>query len=100
MNIIQGDQYAIPMTLKVAGNYITPDNTDEVIIQLNNKEKRYSKSEITYDDTTHQWFYPITHEETVNMTTALLQMQFQQNETIRHTEVKEINVKSSIIKVI
>lgn len=99
--IMQGDQYAIPMSLKVGNVYKTPENVYEMIIRVGDTEKKYSSGDILFDYETHQWLFPIKYEDSKKYNSNVkVQMQWQENEGefIRHTDVKVIDIDLSIIR--
>ena len=99
MIIRQGDQYAIAMKLKKGNGYITPTECDEMIIQINDKPKRYTQGEIIFDEEQQTWLYPLKFEDTIDMTNAVIQMKMFVNDLELNSNVKSINVEESIIKI-
>lgn len=60
LNIVQGEQYAIPFPLFVSGVRATPDNVTGVRIQLDDELKAWPDGGLSYDAQRGVWCYPIT----------------------------------------
>lgn len=95
--IVQGDQYLIPIVIRTT-ELITPENSDDVRIQIGNSLKTYSKGEITYEN--EQWYYPLTEDISMMLESPLVEIQvgIKQNNEIRYSDVKQIDIVKSIIK--
>lgn len=65
--IQQGDQYYIPVTIKLEDEPVTPDNVDDVRIQIGRFMKSYSAESVSYDSENGVWLYPVTEMETRTM---------------------------------
>lgn len=61
--IRRGEQYAIPFTLHLKGNLVTPENVTDVRIQVDDELREYSKSELVYDSEQSAWLFPLTEEK-------------------------------------
>ena len=64
MNISQGDQYGIPITIKINGELATPDMFSNVEIVIGNIRKDM-ESGVTYSEAEKAWIFPVTQQETI-----------------------------------
>ena len=64
LNIVQGDQYAIPFPIFVGGVPATPDNVTGIRIQLGTALKAWPDEGLSYDADRGVWCYPITEAQT------------------------------------
>lgn len=104
MAIMQGDNYAIPFTIKYEDEgeqYITPSIVDRVEFTIGSLTKTYPE-EITYDSSAEKWLFPITQNEAFNLEggkpeTAQIRVKFTSGDIIG-TEVGFINIIESISK--
>jgi len=97
-NIIQGEQYAIEITLQADGVPVTPENADDVKIKIGTVEKTYSKGEITYEN--EHWLFPITQEDSLSFksSTVKAQAQYKIGSNVFSTGLYDVDVYSSIIR--
>lgn len=99
MRIQQNDQYTITLKIKQGNTLITDDNVDEMVIKIGDVEKCLSKSEISYDDDSNLWCYPLNKSQTSEFKSDLkVQAQFIIGTNIFNTPVATIDVRKSIIK--
>lgn len=54
MNVVQGDSYLVPIRIKYQGNYITPEDIDDVRIQIGYSLKSYSDNQLEFDESTNE----------------------------------------------
>ena len=65
VSICQGDQYLIKIHLVDTTDTTIPPTAVEIIeITVGNTTKRYPDGDITYDNESERWLYPLTQEET------------------------------------
>ena len=64
LNIVQGDQYAIPFPVFVGGTPATPDNVTGVRIQIGDELKAWPGGGLDYDPDRGVWCYPVTEAQT------------------------------------
>lgn len=64
MKIYQGDQYAIPITVKRGGQVQTADSVQKLEIILAGLRKVYP-SEIIYHELTQKFLFPLSQEESL-----------------------------------
>lgn len=98
--IVQGDQYLLPVKIITNNSTVTPDDVDDIRIQLDNNLKSYSDGEITFNDTTNEWLYPLTEEMTQQFNNVLVPIQvgIKVGTEIMYSATIDINVGQSIIK--
>lgn len=101
--IMQGDQYVIPIKIKYNGNYIDVSNVTTIQIMIGELVKYYKQDgsgEISYNNETNEFYFPLTQEETFNMSgpqDAQIRIKFE-NEEIRGTSIGIISLTYSKIK--
>ena len=99
MTLHQGDQYVIPVEIKNATAVITPDDVDDVRIQIGDELRQYSDGGLTFDAENKKWLFRITEEKTrtfncsVNMQVGILV-----GTDIVYSSVQKIKVEHSIIR--
>lgn len=64
LNIVQGDQYAIPFPIFVGGVPATPDNVTGIRIKLDDTLKAWPDGGLSYDSARGVWCYPVTETQT------------------------------------
>lgn len=95
--IRQGDQYKIPMTVSSNGTIITAENADAMRIMLGRFMAVYPDGELTFDEDTDKWMFPLTS----SMSNALksgdvyAQAQYRIGESIMTTEKAKITVEET-----
>ena len=62
-NIMQGDQYNIPVRVLSGGAPLTPDTAEKLELVIGGITKSYP-GEITYSDC---WQFPLTQQESINL---------------------------------
>ena len=102
MTISQGDQYGIPVTIKVNGELATPDMFSNVEIVIGNIRKDL-ESGVTYSADEQAWIFPVTQEETIRLAAtkqkAQARVKFAGGNVYR-ASLGEIDLESSISKVV
>jgi len=99
MQIQQGDQYAIPFSIKQGNTVITPQNCDNVKISFCGKTKDYVRGELTFNTTTNVWEYPLTEAQTKNKNLYLsnYQVAIKIGTDIIYSEVSGLSIAMSEI---
>lgn len=100
--IQQGDQYYLPFVISQGSTAITPDNCDDVKIQIGSTAYKYSTGELTYGlyDATHSgWLFPLTQEMTLGFSGSVpAQLQIKQGTNIFGSDTIDIPIDFSIIQ--
>lgn len=65
--IQRGDQYAIPISILMGEDPVTPDMVDDVRVQINDLLKSYQEGTLLYNEDEQLWEFPLTEEFTRNM---------------------------------
>ena len=96
--MVQGDQYYIPCAIKDhEGNPVTPESCVGIKIQIGKIEKSYPDGGLIFQNS--KWYFPITQEESLNLTNTVYQCQVKFNSTdISTSRQKVFNVQPSIIR--
>lgn len=93
----QGDQYLIEFTIKNNNVPITPDDVDDLRIQIHDVLKSYSKGEIFYNE--GYWYYPLNQYDSARLNTiADIQVGIKVDSEIYYSNVIQAYVNASIIK--
>ncbi len=101
--IMQGDQYIIPITIKYNGDYIDITNVKAIQIMIGELVKYYKNDgvgEISYNNETKEFYFPLTQEETFNMSGSQdcqVRIKFE-NDEIRGTSIGAISLTYSKTK--
>lgn len=53
----KGDQYSVPFKIKMGGEYVTPNNCDDLKIKLGEHTKTFSEGTLTYSN--DAWQFPL-----------------------------------------
>ena len=98
--MVQGDQYALPITVKTkAGLTITDEDVSKVRIKLGEVDDNYPDGDVTYDSDTGKWLLPLTQEQTLQMEHVRLQVRVvYPNGDIINSAPQVINVREADIK--
>ena len=76
MNIMQGDEYDVNITLKDAdGEPITEVGVTDVEIGIGSLTKTYSDGEVSYDSENKQWVFRLSQTETSGLKNGVLSFQ-------------------------
>lgn len=100
MIIQQGDQYNIPVKIKYQNTYLTPTNVDDIRIKVGNRLLNYVNGDITFNSSTNEWNYPLSHEQSVVMNGCLtyIQVGFKKGNEEIYSPTETVYVGQSIIK--
>lgn len=98
--IQQGDQYAISFQIKLSGEVVTPDNVDDVRIQVRKDLRNIADASLVYNSNKETWDYFLTEEMTRTITASSVEYQvgIKIGNNIRYSPVKKLPVGQSIIK--
>ena len=75
MMIYQGDQYALPVQIVLGEEPLTPQDCDDLKIQLGHLCRTYSMGELRYDQDLSCWLFPLTKEQTHSLRVGRQQLQ-------------------------
>ena len=99
MTLHQGDQYVIPVEIKNATGVITPDDVDDVRIQIGDELRQYSDGGLTFDAENKKWLFYITEEKTRTFTGSInMQVGILVGTDIVYSSVQKIKLERSIIR--
>jgi len=100
MQIVQGDEYILPVKIKQGTSTLTPTDVSDVRIQVGDTLKTYSKNELTFNTTTNEWLYQLTQEQTLafNDARVLVQVGVKTTNDIVYSTSQAIYVDDNIIK--
>lgn len=99
MTLHQGDQYVIPVEIKNATAVITPDDVDDVRIQIGDELRQYSDGGLTFDAENKKWLFHITEEKTRTFTCSVnMQVGILVGTDIVYSSVQKIKLERSIIR--
>lgn len=97
--IRQGDQYAIPFHVTVGGSAVTPDNCDDVRIQIGRQLKSYQANGLTYNAENQTWLFPVSESSTALMRTSIeYQVGVKVGSQIVYSAAGAIRIADNIIK--
>ena len=66
MTVQQGDQYSLPITIRMGDGYVTPDTVTGLRLSVAGIEQRYPGT-LDYDAPSNAWLFPLTQEQTLQM---------------------------------
>ena len=97
--IVQGDQYIIPIKIIKGSSPLTPADVSDVRIQVGNLLKTYSKNEITFNTDTNEWQYSLSQEQTFDFEGEFVKVQVgvKVENDIVYSIAKSININDNII---
>lgn len=68
VKMMQGDSYAVFFALKINDSPLTPDILSDLEVCVGDSlRKLYSAGEVSYDETTQEWYFLPSQEETLAM---------------------------------
>lgn len=71
LNILQGDQYAIPISLTIgegdSERPLVPDDVDDLEIVVGEFSKTYLTDGVTFDETNNLWLYNLAQSDSFSM---------------------------------
>lgn len=100
MIIYQGDQYAIPFKIRIKGTVITPENSDDVRIQIEDTLYQASDETLQFNSEKNTWEVFLTEE----MTRAFIdggivyQVGVKMGDVIRHGAKRRLKIDDNIIR--
>lgn len=102
MKIQQGDQYAIPIDIKIGNTRITPENCTDVRVKVGKYMVSYDggHGDLFYNETDQKWCFPLTEEMSFNSSYSIgvqIGVCFNNGDYI-YSDVQQIDVGSSMIK--
>lgn len=96
--IMQGDKYALPISIRQGDVAITNANADGLRIHVGDLEHRFPDGELIYSSSDSAWMFPLTQEETLNMGgSESVQAEIIVGENIFRSDVSRVDVGRSII---
>lgn len=100
MKIMQGDQYYVPIELCFDKEKVTPENVDDVRIQIGDILQSYSEGQLTYSPESQVWLFHLTQNQTRSILDTEVPFQFavKRGDEIYHSSVSKIPFDRSIIK--
>lgn len=101
MEIVQGDQYALPFHISLGNEEVTPEIAAGIRIQVEDVLQEWPDGGITYDDQRHVWLFPVTEEQTRVWARPTLSGQVGINlgdGDHRYTQTFQINLRKNIIE--
>ena len=99
MTLHQGDQYVIPIEIKNATGVITPDDVDDVRIQIGDERRQYSDGRLTFDAENKQWLFQKKKKKTRTFTASVnMQVGILVGTDIVYSSVQKIKLERSIIR--
>ena len=98
--IQQGDQYAISFKIKLSGEIVTPDDVDDVRIQVRKDLRNIYNESLVYNEDKKTWDYFLTEDMTRMITSSSVEYQvgIKIGNNIKYSAVKRLPVGRSIIK--
>lgn len=101
MTISQGDQYGIPVTIKIHGELADPTLFANVEIVIGNIRKDMQNG-VAYSTSEKAWIFPVTQEETIRLSgnqKAQVRVKFTGG-NVQRVPLGIINIENSISKVV
>lgn len=101
MRIMQGDQYAIPIKIKIGNEVITPDNCTDIRVKVDDDMISYDSGEgdLKYSETDQTWLFPITEKMSFEYKVDVqVQIAVKIGDDYIYSPIQTINIGHSIIK--
>ena len=100
MVVYQGDQYAIPFKVRIGSTIITPENSDDVRIQIEDTLYQASDNTLHFNSLKNTWDIFLTEEMTRAFSSGTVEYQVgvKIGENIRHTSKRRLKIDNNIIK--
>lgn len=100
MNIMQGDGYSIPLTVKMDNNALTDEDLLDLEVSIGPIRKSYAEDELYYDSEAGLWNVPITQQETQSLCgSMLMQVRVKMlNGDVVGTNLGRIDIQMSLSK--
>lgn len=97
-NIMQGDEYGIPFQVTTEDGIGTPDMFDDVEIMIDDVRKSLKKGEITFDENTQEFIFPLKQSDSFSFCngfhTAQIRCKFKNGDVIG-VPIGEITIHKS-----
>lgn len=100
MVIHKGEQFIVPVEVKIDDTSVAPEDIDGLRIQIGDRLCEWPDGELEYDSDNAVWNYPLTEEQSMTMYAGQrkAQISVKIGDAILNTDVFNIDVKDSIIK--
>lgn len=101
MKIQQGDQYAIPITIKSGSEVITPENCSDVRVKIDNLMISYDggAGNLSYNSTDKTWCFPLSEDISFKYSDSIqVQVAVKFDDDYVYSPVQRIDIGRSIIK--
>lgn len=93
--IYQGDQYYVPVKIKMGEETLTPNNVDGVKIAFGGAVQEHP-GELTFDGTEF-WLFHLSQNLSMSLTgKAPMQVEITKGNTIQHSAIKTVDVSGSL----
>lgn len=102
MIIYSGDQYAIPFTVKIGNELITPENCTDLRIQIGSDLRSWGSSTIDFNTENNTWDFYLTEDLTRSLLKGPLPYQIgvKMGDEIRYSSTRTLRIDDSIIKAV
>ena len=95
--IRQGAQYYLPIEIMIDEEVTSPDNVDDIQIQVGNLIKQYSDGSLEYND--GKWLFALRQDFTMSLLGSVkLQASIKRGDNVYPSDVYDIKVDTSIIR--
>ena len=101
MIIQQGDQYAIPISIKSGSEVITPENCSDVRVKIDDIMVSYNNGsgDLTYNAADRSWCFPLTEDISFKFSNSIqVQVGVKFDDDYVYSPVQRVDVSLSIIK--
>lgn len=102
MKIQQGDQYAIPISIKSGSEVITPENCSDVRVKIDDELISYNggTGELTYNSADRTWCFPLSETTSFGYANSSIKIQVavKFDDDFVYSSVQQIDIGRSIIK--
>lgn len=101
MRIQQGDQYAIPVSIKSGNEVITPENCSDVRVKIDDVMISYEggTGQLSYNDRDKTWCFPLTEDISFGYDNSIqIQVGVKFDDDFVYSPVQRIDIGRSIIK--
>lgn len=100
MNVVQGDSYAVPIKIKYQGQCVTPTDIDDVRIQIGYILKSYSDNQLSFNEATNEWLYPLSQQESLAFGKVLepVQVGIKKGSIVIYSPHKDISIFDNIVR--
>ncbi len=101
MIIQQGDQYAIPITIKSGSEVITPANCSNVRVKIDDVMISYDGGEgnLSFNPADNSWCFPLSEDTSFGYGNSIkIQVAVKFDDDFVYSPVQHIDIGTSIIK--